>query len=436
MNSIRIGIDGYNLALPNGTGVATYGHTLASVLLERGHGVEGVFGIDPGQDPAVRDVLFFETLGRPAPERTPEQRRREKRRLRRTALLPFLRTRAIDIPLTGRIVQEQLAERIPAFTRIVSKARLFDLAHRHFAYYGRMLPLEMADPPSIMHWTYPVPIRLAGARNLYTLHDLVPLQLPYTTLDSKRGYRRLIATISAGADHLCTVSEASKAAIIAEFGIDPGRITNTWQSATVPPDFLARDVAQDAAIIRNTFGLTFRSYFLFFGAIEPKKNVGRLLEAYLSLETETPLVVVGGRGWQNEDEFALLQHAPKGPKGSERVIRLEHLSRPLLLRLIRSARAALFPSLSEGFGLPILEAMQFGTPVLTSAISAMPEVAGDAAILIDPYDTADIARGLAALDDDAQLRARLSALGPKRSAFFSKDLYADRVEAMYAGLLK
>ena len=436
MNDARIGIDGYNLALPNGTGVATYGYTLATLLLERGYGVEGVFGVDAGRDPTVRDVRFFEVLGRPDNEPTLEQRRRKKRKLRWTALVPFLAAKAVEIPLTGRIEQAPLLERIPTFTRIVNKARLFDLAHRHFAYYGRMLPLTMIDPPPIMHWTYPVPIRLVGARNLYTLHDLVPLQLPYTTLDSKSGYRRLVAMIAASADHLSTVSETSKAAIVAEFGTDPQRITTTWQSAIIPPDFVARDVSEDAAIVRNIFGLPFRSYFLFFGAIEPKKNVRRLLESYLALGTNTPLVIVGGRGWHNESELALLQHAPEDSKGKRRVIKLEHLSRPLLLRLIRTARAALFHSLSEGFGLPILEAMQLGTPVLTSAISAMSEVAGDAAIKIDPYDTSNIAQGLAMLDGDPELREKLGALGTARSRICTNGRYADRIETMYARMLE
>lgn len=448
MDRTRIGIDGYNLALTNGTGVATYGHTLATVLSDQGHGVEGVFGIDAGVDPAMREVLFYETIGTPPAERSLQQRRSDKRALRRRALNPFASPFMAEVPLTGRVVTEPLAGRLPRFDRIVTAPRLFDLAHRHFAYYGRLLPIRMASPPPIMHWTYPIPVRLVGARNVYTLHDLVPLRLPYTTTDGKGGYRRLLARIIEQADHLCTVSEASRADIIAEFGLDPARISNTYQAAAMPAEILARPAADDGAIVENIFGLPHRGYFLFFGAIEPKKNVGRMLEAYLSLGTATPLVMIGGRGWRNENELALLGAAAETsdehlnlddlpvPTGdARRVIRLTHLSRPLLLRLIRSARAALFPSVSEGFGLPILEAMQLGTPILTSNISAMPEVAGDAAILVNPYDTLAIAAGIRALDDDADLRERLSVAGPVQAKAFSPARYIDRLEAMYSAML-
>ncbi|MDO6413684.1 glycosyltransferase family 1 protein [Sphingomonas sp. BIUV-7] len=444
---MRIGIDGYNLALPNGTGVATYGYTLASVLKASDFDVEGVFGIDAGKDAALREILFFETLGKSPVERSLEQRRQDKRALRRRALNPFASPRLDDVPLSGRVVTQPLADRLPAFDRIMSAPRLFDLAHCHFAYYGRLLPIRMSTPPPIMHWTYPIPIRLVGARNIYTLHDLVPLRLPYTTTDPKRRYRHLISRIAATADHLCTVSEASRNDILTEFGMNPGDISNTYQAAIMPPGTLARTVAEDAAVIENIFGLPHRGYFLFFGAIEPKKNVGRLIEAYLSLGLSTPLVIVGGRGWQNEGELALLGTAAgtsdeedqigsvNARDPSRRVIRLTHLSRSLLLKLIRSARAALFPSISEGFGLPILEAMQLGTPVLTSNISAMPELAGDAAVLVDPYDTFAIAQNIAHLDTDRSLRERLSRAGPLRAEHFSPERYSTRLRTMYSEVM-
>lgn len=432
MTCFRIGIDGYNLALPNGTGVATYGHMLVSIMASRGHEIEGVFGIDPGRDPKMRDVTFFETLCKPAQDLSLEQRRRIKARIRSLALNPFLRAKALEVPLDGRVVTAPFSDTFPPFSRLVSSARLFELAHRHFSYYGRLLPLRMENPPPIMHWTYPVPIRMIAARNVYTLHDLVPLRLPYTTLENKQIYGRLISRIAETADHICTVSEASRADIIASAGLRPERITNTFQTTALSTVSVNTPLEADIEAIRSLFDLPFRGYFLFFGAIEPKKNVGRMLEAYLSLGTSTPLVLVGGRGWQNEAELDLLNHAVDSGR---RVIRLDHLSRSLLIRLIRCARAVLFPSISEGFGLPILEAMQLGTAVLTSNISAMPEVAGDAAVLVDPFDPRDIARGIYQLDRDPALRARLEIKGITRALEFSPGRYAARLEQMYGSLL-
>jgi glycosyltransferase involved in cell wall biosynthesis len=436
MIQFDIGIDGYNLALPNGTGVATYGHVLTGVLREAGHRVTGLFGVDAGRDPDMRELLFYDRMGHVPP--TPALRRKRRRRIQRAALRPFHIRTLDDVPQTGRIETANLAEWLPAFDRLATFPDLFDVAHRHFALYGRMLRVRMDRPPAVMHWTYPLPIRLEGAANIYTFHDLVPLRLPYTTLDAKRAYRRLLATCVAEAAHICTVSEASRADIIAEFGLDPGRITNCYQASPLPaPD---HDAQQDARIVENIFGLPHRGYFLHFGAIEPKKNIGRLLEAYLATGVEAPLVLTGGRGWQAQDELRLLvpddeADTAHGRRMAERVRRLEHLPRALLARLVRGARAVLFPSIHEGFGLPVLEAMQLGTPVLTSAVGAPAEIAGDAGLLVDPYDVAAIAAGISTLDSDAGLRDRMSAAGAAAATRFSAAAYRSRLEQMYARIL-
>lgn len=439
MDRLTIGIDGYNLAIPNGTGVATYGLTLAATLKAAGHGIEGVFGIDVGHDPALREVLFFDHFAHGEPAvKTDKRILRDRRRLFRESAWPWQTRRAVEVPLTARVERAAFAGRLPDFDRIVSSARLFQIAHRHFHVYKRFIRLRMENLPPIMHWTYPVPIELAGARNVYTLHDLVPLRLPYTTLDAKQGYRDLVGACVARAAHICTVSEASRADILAEFEIDPARVTNTYQASPLPADL--PDPAEDAAAIEGLFGLRHRGYFLYFGAIEPKKNLGRLIEAHLSTQSDTPLVLVGGRGWRSEAELRLLPGTIEPERAhdrrvAERVIRLDHLARPLLLRLIRAARAVVFPSICEGFGLPVLEAMQLGTPVLTARAGALREVAGAAALLIDPYDVGAIAAGLRALDGDADLRARLAGEGLVQAGLFSAERYRRRIEAMYAGVL-
>jgi len=432
MTQLDIGIDGYNLALPNGTGVATYGHVLAGILRDGGHRVTGLFGVDAGRAPDMRELLFYDRMGHVPP--TPALRRKRRRRILRAALRPFHVRQLDDVPHTGRIETGNLAERLPAFDRLTTSRDLFEVAHRHFALYGRFLRVRMDLPPAIMHWTYPLPIQLEGAANIYTFHDLVPLRLPYTTLDAKRAYRQLLAACAAQGAHLCTVSETSRADIIAEFGLDPARITNCYQAS--PLAVSDDDPHEGARIVENVFGLRHRGYFLHFGAIEPKKNIGRMIEAYLSTGVEAPLVLTGGRGWQAQEELRLLvpeeeADTAHGRHMAERVRRLEHLPRALLTRLIRGARAVLFPSIHEGFGLPVLEAMQLGTPVLTSAIGATAEIGGDAALLVDPYDVAAIAAGIRTLDTDAGLRDRMAAAGTAAAARFSASAYRTRLEQMY-----
>ena len=428
MDRLRIGIDGYNLAMHRGTGVATYGYSLATTLAEAGHSVEGLFGLEVGRNPATREARFVEALRR---HQLKARNRRDAARLVLKAAPPSLKARAHDVPPGDLLARGDFPQRLPPFSRLASAADLFMVANRHFKLHRRFVMLEMEDPPEIMHWTYPVPVTLKGARNIYTLHDLVPLLLPHTTLDMKPNYRRLVQRCVDEGAHICTVSEASRRDIVALLHANPEHVTNTYQTSLAP----AVEPSGDA-FAGPLAGLTSGGYFLFFGAIEPKKNVGRLIDAYRSLETETPLLIVGPRAWQSETELARLpaHGALDGPVG-ERIVQIDFLPRPALLQLIRSARAVLFPSLYEGFGLPVLEALQLGAPVLTSTAGSLPEVAGDAAVLVDPLDVASIADGMRALDHDDALRRRLADEGPRQAERFAPGPYLRRLEAMYAHVM-
>jgi glycosyltransferase involved in cell wall biosynthesis len=288
-----------------------------------------------------------------------------------------------------------------------------------------------------MHWTYPLPVKLSGAANVHTMHDLVPLKLPYASADRKRYYYKLMRAVARRADRIVTVSESSRRDIIEFFPFAEPKIVNTYQAVRVPDAVLQESDDDVAAAIHSIFNLPFKGYFLFFGAIEPKKNVNRLIEAYLSLATKTPLVIVGRRTWGADEELRLLQRDEVQPlKATFKTIRrIDYLPRALLMRLIRGAKAVTFPSIYEGFGLPVLEAMMLGTPVLTSNVSSLPEVGGDAALYVDPYDPRSIRAGLAQLDSDAQLRATLSAAGRVQAERFSLARYQDRLARLYEELL-
>jgi glycosyltransferase involved in cell wall biosynthesis len=305
-------------------------------------------------------------------------------------------------------------------------------------------PLTVRVPkrPDLMHWTYPVPVRMPRVRNIYTLHDLVPLRLPFTTLDHKRRYFRLSQHIAKQSAHIVTVSENSRRDIINLLGVPEDRVTNTWQSVEIPRRLSEAPMATVRAEVAGAFGLEAGRYWLFFGAIEPKKNVGRMIQAFLASGAEGPLVIVGKKAWKSEAELKLLfdDHirflVQQGQEIRRRhkVMLLDYAPFRLLVNLIRGARAVLFPSLYEGFGLPALEAMLLGTPVVTSNTASMPEVVGDAAITVDPYDVSALVRAIQAVDGDAELRARLAAAGPRRAAQFSPERYAARLGALYARL--
>ena len=433
----RIAIDGYNLALKQGTGVATYGRGLANGIRRLGLGLDGVFGVNAPDraDPLRREIAIYDP---PADTR----RRNLINFVRGAAEVGAAwasRPQAREIVFSGAVVPETARDRLPAFDRVWNYRRLFTLAQHHLRHTGRRLRLHMADPPAVMHWTYPVPVELAGARNIYTVHDLVPLRLPHTTLDDKPRTLKLLRLLAAEADHLVTVSEASRRDLVDVLGVAPERVTNTWQSVAPPP---ASPPEHTAALARGALGLEPDGYLLFFGAIEPKKNVGRMIEAFLASGSDKPLVIVGKQAWKSEEELKLLfeDHIKYVAQENGRlvtrrkIILLDYAPFRLLVSLIRGAKAVLFPSLYEGFGLPALEAMSLGTPVLTSNTSSLPEVVGDAAVKVDPYDVRAMVEGIRALDSDDELLGHLSWAGRRQAAIFSAAAYERRLSDLYARL--
>lgn len=436
MTKLRVGVDGYNLALPAGTGVASYGRVLCRAIGAIGGEVDIVYGISMAADTPVhmREALFYSRLGE---QLSPGQRPRMtlKRRLTRMMVLPTAR-RPVEVPLSGKVIAGDFAEKVPPAQRIFTRSGLFETSIRHFKRYGRPMRIELPEPPAIMHWTYPVPVELKGARNIYTLHDIVPLLMPYASLEDKAYYQNLLRWQLENADGVCTVSEASRRDIEQMFSVSGDRIENLYQAADLRADEVMPAGEELAQWLNRLFDLDLHGYLIFAGAIEPKKNVGRLIEAYLQSGVETPLVIVGREGWRAEPELRLL-HGGNGTqlKGATRIRRIDYLPRAQLLRLIRGARAMLFPSLYEGFGLPVLEAMALGAPVLTSRVSSLPEVVGDAAMQVDPYDVDAMAVAIRKLDGDSALRKRFSGLGPMQSERFSPANFERRLAEFYRKIL-
>lgn len=429
-SAIRIGLDGYNLAMAQGTGIATYGRNLAAAIGELGHPIDLIFGVNIPRkaDDDLRESLFFGQLGADPPNRLTM-----RRRIRRWRVHPFAHD-LIQIPVTGRTVASEGSDQLPAFDRLFNRAELYDICARHFRRYGKFMALRMVDPPAIMHWTYPLPIRLAGARNIYTLHDLVPLRLPRASLEDKRYYDTLVRTCVDQADHIVTVSEKSRADILDLLNADPEMVTNCYQASDMPA---LRDVAALPNRLRQLFDLEMKGYFLFFGAIEPKKNLGRVIQAYLEADIATPLVIVGAEAWHADRELKLLgtAHGRKLP-GVDRIRRIDYVPRKLLTDLVHGAKACLFPALYEGFGLPALEALAAGVPLLSSITGALPEVTGEAALSVDPYEIDAMVNAIRSLDQDAALRARLETLGPSQAAKFSRAAFADRIGQLYQKIIK
>lgn len=424
-------VDAYNLSLEKGTGVATYGHNLCHAAKQLGYQVGVLYGgrSTRSRNALLSEVAFFDATvaRRPSVADIP-------RMLGRAMVSPY-GCRVDEVPISGRVIYDSLKARLPQFDRLWNSSELYKRAHRSFRWFGAFARVDLLGT-DIAHWTYPLPIRAHGARNVYTLHDLVPLRLPHTTLDHKRRYYRMCKELVDTADHIITVSETSRQDIVNLLDADPAKVTNTFQAVSLPPGALERSDEQVEEELRGLFNLPFKGYFLFFGAVEPKKNLNRLLEAYLASGIRTPLVLVGAPGWKSEDELRLLKMLASLPgKVRERVLRLEYLPRQLLVSVIRGAKATVFPSLYEGFGLPVLESMLCGTAVITSRVGSLIEVAGDAACYVDPYDIRSIGAAMKTLESDDALRLSLEQKGLIQAELFSPERYAQRVQAVYRSLL-
>jgi glycosyltransferase involved in cell wall biosynthesis len=197
----------------------------------------------------------------------------------------------------------------------------------------------------------------------------------------------------------------------------------------MPTPHLHNTQEEIASLLRSHFNLEFRNYFLFFGAVEPKKNINRLVQAFIASNTQAPLVIAGPRAWGAEC-LHLIDRVVAGEFGN-RVRYLGYIHFSQLTKLIHGAKATLFPSLYEGFGLPVVESMLLGTPVITSNTSCLPEIAGDAAIKVSPYRVHDIRAAIQAIDLNAELRRELSAKGSARAEHFNRDSFIARLAKVH-----
>jgi len=433
--SRRIYFDGLNLSLERGTGIATYTRLLAGIARDLGYDIGVVYSSRnrPSKNPILREISFFDYRD--------EDRRAKARDVWDVVVdqchHPFgIKPGALN--LSGFVVTDQFRGRMPSTENLFVARNLFANARRYFSWSGRFTDLEFDTPPDILHCTYQLPLRAKSACNVYTIHDLVPLRLPFTTLDNKRQTYRLLRKIGAEADHIVTVSEHSKRDIIELLGVDEKRVTNTYEAIEFPREFVERPDDVVAEQLQGSFGLTPNNYLLFYGALEPKKNVQRLFDAYMLSAVNIPLVVTGAGGWGNKAEAKWLKdmgdEERSRPQDSRRIHHFEYVSVAMLVTLIRGARAVLFPSLYEGFGLPVLEAMRLGTPVVTSRTSSLPEIAGDAALYVNPYETDDIARAIKTITADAGMREELALRGRAQADLFSVARYRERVAALYERL--
>lgn len=267
---------------------------------------------------------------------------------------------------------------------------------------------------------------LGDLPSVVTVHDLTTLLFPEThRLKVRVTQLPFLGRSLARARRIVADSAATAADVRDFFPEVAGRLRVVW--AGVEPRF-APASADEVAATRRELGCP-DGYVLYAGTLEPRKNVGLLLDAWLGLRDEhpetPPLLLAGGYGWKSRE-----LHARLDGLADEGVRLLGRLDDGQHLRVLRAARLFVYPSLYEGFGLPAAEALACGVPTVVARTSSLPEVVGDAALLVDPHDPGELADAMHRILADPELAADLAARGPRQAARFSWETSAEQLETV------
>jgi glycosyltransferase involved in cell wall biosynthesis len=272
-------------------------------------------------------------------------------------------------------------------------------------------------PVDVLHVQFTAP-PFCPCPVVVSIHDLSFEHLPETFHRRSRMQLRLTVRSSARrAAKILTLSEHTRRDIIATYGVESSRIAAIPLAA--PGHFYPVEDTRELQRVRHTYGID-GQYILSVGSIQPRKNLARLVQAYASLrdkhtETESPkLVLVGKQGWLYDETLRALEET----KVADSVILTGYVPESDLPALYSGAICFVYPSYFEGFGLPPLEAMKCGTPVIVGNQTSLPEVVGDAGLTVDPFDVGSIAEAIEKLIYDSVLRQELSVKGRSRAETF------------------
>jgi glycosyltransferase involved in cell wall biosynthesis len=289
-----------------------------------------------------------------------------------------------------------------------------DWLHRLWQRLRLPIPVEAVTGPLDVFYSpdFVLPPTLRGTRTLLTVHDLSFLHYPEAFVPSLRAYlARVVPRSVARADRVLADSASTRDDLITYFGTPPEKVHVLYSG--VDARFHPEKESGEEERLRSKYGVE-SPYLLSVGTLQPRKNYVRLIKAFANLPlADLQFAIAGGRGWLYEDILAEAQ------RHGDRVRVLGFVDDADLPALLRNAALFAFPSLYEGFGLPVLEAMACGVPAVCSSTSSLPEVGGDAALMVDPLDVDALAQAMARVLGDAGLRREMVAKGLAQAKRFT-----------------
>ncbi|MEA5502234.1 glycosyltransferase family 1 protein [Halotia wernerae UHCC 0503] len=287
--------------------------------------------------------------------------------------------------------------------------------------------------PDILHGTNYSVYPCNNSLKVMNIYDLTFIKYPNYIDSVVKIYTEKVKRCLHWTDLVLTISESSKKDIIEYLQVDPEKVYVTPLASRYYPDYLSSENIQ---VLEKQVEYNFsQPYLLFVSTIEPRKNIITIITAFNVLKKkyklDHQLVLIGKKGWNYEPIFAAIGNSP----WKNQVHHLDYLSNELVALFYSKADVFVYPSHYEGFGLPVLEAMTLGAPVVSANTSSIPEVTGDAAILIDPNDPIQLAEAILKIISDSQLRQELINKGKERAKLFSWSRTAKETLKAYRTLI-
>lgn len=300
--------------------------------------------------------------------------------------------------------------------------RLFNKLNYIFSYN-----LFFKKKKEIYHFfSFKIPKKIKG-KVVVTIHDMIYKIYPETTqIKNMDKFDKEINHSIIMSDKIIAVSEATKKDILRYFNISEKKIEVIYPG--VEDELYKTYIFKKQSIKKYKIGT---KYILFLGTLEPRKNIVNIIKSFERANLkEIKLVITGGKGWKYEEIFEAYKNSPC----KDKIQMLDYIAEEDKIALYKGAELFIFPSLYEGFGMPVLEAMAAGTPVITSNISSLPEVAGDAAILVNPYDIDEISKAIKNIIGDEVLKKEMIRKGLEQAKKFTWENSVKKLEKIYSEL--